>query len=96
MVSIPQVGSVLCGMALLLTASYAAAQAPNDLTHNRTIKGDVTRIDYAYYVVKEKDGWEVRVHADKTTQMMGQVKQGDHVEAEVTAAFHVLRMRPLP
>jgi len=27
---------------------------------------------------------------------MGQVKQGDHVEAEVTAEYHVLRMRPLP
>jgi hypothetical protein len=96
MISIPQVGSVLCGLALLLTASYASAQAPNDLTHNRTIKGDVSRIDYAYYVVKEKDGREVRVHADKTTQMMGQLKQGDRVEAEVTAENHILRMRPLP
>lgn len=96
MISIPKVGSVLCGMALLLTASFAVAQAPNDLTHNRTIKGDVTRIDYAYYVVKEKDGREVRVHADKTTQMMGQLRQGDRVEAEVNAENHILRMRPLP
>jgi len=96
MISIPQVGSVLCGMALLLTASYAAAQAPNDLTHNRTIKGDVTRIDYAYYVVKEKDGSEVRLHADKTTLMLGQLKQGDRVEAEVTEQNHALRMRSLP
>ena len=96
MISIPKVGSVLCGMALLLIASYAVAQAPNDLTHNRTIKGDVARIDYAYYVVKEKDGREVRVHADKTTLMMGQLKLGDRVEAEVTAENHVLRMRSLP
>ena len=96
MKSIPKVGSILCGMALLLTASYAVAQAPNDLTHNRTIQGDVARIDYAYYVVKEKNGGEVRVHADKTTQMMGQLKAGDHVEAEVTAENHILRMRPLP
>jgi len=95
MKSMSKVGSVLCGMALLLTASYAVAQAPNDLTHNRTITGDVTRIDYAYYVVKEKNGQEVRVHADKTTQMMGQLKPGDRVEAEVTAANHILRMRPL-
>ena len=92
MISIPQVGSVLCGLVLLMNVSHAAAQASNDLTHNRTIKGDVMRIEYAYYVVKEKDGREVRVHADKTTQMMGQLKQGDRVEAEVSAENHVLRM----
>ena len=58
MISIPQVGSVLCGLVLLLDVSHAAAtmQAPNDLTHNRTIMGDVTRVEHAYYVVKEKDG----------------------------------------
>ena len=95
MISMSKVGSVMCGMALLLTVSYAAAQAPNDLTHNRTITGDVTRIDYAYYIVKEKNGREVRAHADKTTQMMGQLKPGDRVEAEVTAENHILRMRPL-
>ena len=96
MVSIPQVGSVLCGIVLLMNLSHAAAQAPNDLTHNRTIKGDVMRVEYAYYVVKEKDGREVRLHADKTTQMMGQLKQGDRVEAEVTDQNHALRMRSLP
>ena len=96
MVSIPQVSSVLCGMVLLLSVSHAVAQAPNDLTRNRTIKGEVTHVEYAYYLVKEKDGREVRLHADKTTQMMGQLKQGDHVEAEVTDQNHALRMRPLP
>jgi hypothetical protein len=96
MVSIPQVASVLCGIVLLMNVSHAAAQAPNDLTHNRTIKGDVMRVEYAYYVVKEKDGREMRLHADKTTQMMGQLKQGDRVEAEVTDQNHALRMRSLP
>ena len=96
MISIPQVGSVLCGIVLLMNVSYAAAQAPNDLTHNRTIMGDVTRVEYAYYVVKEKDGREVRLHADKTTLMLGQLKQGDRVEAEVTEQNHALRMRSLP
>ena len=32
MVSISQVSSVLCGMVLLLNASHAVAQAPNELT----------------------------------------------------------------
>ena len=97
MISIPQAGSVLCGMVLLLNVSQASAtQAPNDLTHNRTIMGDVMRVEYAYYFVKEKDGKEVRLHADKTTLMLGQLKQGDRVEAEVTEQNHALRMRSLP
>ena len=96
MKSIYQVGSVLCGIVLLMNVSHAVAQAPNDLTHNRTITGDVMRVEYAYYVVKEKDGKEVRLHADKTTQMIGQLKQGDRIEAEVTDQNHALRMRSLP
>ena len=58
--------------------------------------GDVTRVEHAYYFVKEKDGREVRLHADKTTLMLGQLKQGDRVEAEVTEQNHALRMRSLP
>ena len=98
MLSIPQVGSVLCGLVILFNVSHATAstQAPIDLTHNRTILGDVMRIEYAYYFVKEKGGNEVRLHADKTTLMLGQLKQGDRVEAEVTEQNHVLRMRSLP
>lgn len=96
MISIPQISSVLCGMVLLLSMSHAVAQAPNDPTHHRMVKGDVMRLEYAYYVVKEKDGTEVRLHADKTTQMMGQLKPGDQVEAEVTDQNHALRMRQLP
>ena len=97
MLSIPQIGRALCGLVLLMDVSYAAAmQAPNDLTHNRTIIGDVKRVEYAYYFVKKQDGTEVRLHADNTTLMLGQLKAGDHVEAEVTEQNHALRMRALP
>ena len=98
MISILKVGRVLCGLVLLVNVSHVAAamQAPNDLSHNRTIMGDVMRVEYAYYFVKEKDGKEVRLHADKTTLMLGQLKQGDRVEAEVTEQNHALRMRSLP
>ena len=97
MLSNAQVASVLCGMVLLLNVSHAAAlQAPNDLTHTRTIEGDVMRVEYGYYFVKEKNGREVRLHADKSTQMMGQPKQGGRVEAEITDQNHALRMRSLP
>jgi len=39
----------------------------------------VTRVDYGYCLVMEKDGREVRLHADKTTLMLGQLKAGDRV-----------------
>ena len=98
MISISQVGGALCGLILVFNVSHATAamQAPNDLTHNRTVTGDVMRVEYAYYFVKEKGGKEVRLHADKTTLMLGQLKQGDRVEAEVTEQNHALQMRSLP
>jgi hypothetical protein len=97
MVSIPQVGSVLCGLVLLFNVSHAAAsmQAPNDFTHNRTVMGDLVRVEYGYYFLKGRDGKEVRLHADKTTLMFGQLKQGDRVEAEVTEQNHALQMRSI-
>ena len=60
------------------------------------IKGDLVRIDYADYVVKEKDGNEVRVHTDKKTQIMGQLKPGDRVEAKVDDQNRALTIRSLP
>jgi len=93
-------GLVMLPLAGLLSLTgnsgvMAAPQAPNDLTHNRTIIGDVMRVEYAYYFVKKKDGTEVRLHADNTTLMLGQLKAGDHVEAEVTEQNHALRFTPV-
>src|SRR5262245_41587316 len=96
MVSTLQVSSILCGLALLLSVAAAIAQAPNDPTRFRTIKGEVTHVGYAYYFVKEADGTELRMHTDNTTQMMGQLKLGDRIEAEVTDQNHARRMRQLP
>ena len=46
--------------------------------------GDQVRVEYGDYVVKGQDGKEVRLTTDKKTQMMGQLKKGDRVEAKVT------------
>jgi len=40
-----------------------------------------------------KDGKEVRLHTDKTTKMMGDVKKGDHIEAQVNTKNHALSIR---
>src|SRR3982074_281386 len=49
----------------------------------KTIKGELSRVEDGNYFVKVKDGKQVRLHTDKTTKMMGEVKKGDRIEAKV-------------
>ena len=101
MVSIPKVVSVLsCGVLLclgLFQAAHAADQeGASRLAQAQVIKGDLVRIDYGDYIVKDKDGKEVTVHVTNKTQMMGQLKKGDRVEAKVDNQNHALAIRSLP
>ena len=101
MLSITKVVGVLsCGV-LLCFGLYNAAHAVEEegasrLEQATVIKGDLVSIDYGDYVIKEKDGKEVRVHIDKKTQVMGQIKKGDRVEAKVDAKDNALLIRSLP
>lgn len=103
MYSITKVVSVLsCGVLLCLGLSQAAFAGLADeagasrLAQAKVIKGDLVRIDYGDYVVKDKDGQEVRVHMTNKTQTMGQLKKGDRVEAKVDDQNNALLIRPLP
>jgi hypothetical protein len=101
MLSITKVVSVLsCGVLLCLGLSQAAQAADevgaSRLEQAKVIKGDLVRIDYGDYVIKEKDGKEVRVHIDKKTQIMGQIKKGDRVEAKVDDQDSAMLIRSLP
>lgn len=101
MLSITKVVSVLsCGVLLCLGLSQAAQAAdgggPSRLEQAKVIKGDLVRIDYGDYFIKEKDGQEVLVHVDKKTQIMGQIKKGDRVEAKVDEKGSALLIRSLP
>ena len=60
------------------------------------IQGDVVRVEYGAYVVKEKDGKEVILETNKTTQMMGQIKQGDRIVARVNDQNHALSIQQVP
>ena len=98
MVSIPKVVGVLsCGVLLCLGLSQAAHAANEEgtsrLDQANVIKGDLVRIDYGEYFVKGQDGKEVRLTIDKKTQMMGQIKKGDRVEAKVNEQNHALVIR---
>jgi Cu/Ag efflux protein CusF len=59
----------------------------------KTIKGELFRIEDGNYFVKVKDGKEVRFHTDKATQMIGQMKKGDTIEAKVNEQNHALVIR---
>jgi hypothetical protein len=103
MYSITKVVSVLsCGVLLCLGLSQAAFAGLADeagtsrLAQAKVIKGDLVRIDYGDYIVKDKDGQEVRVHMTNKTQTMGQLKKGDRVEAKVDDQNNALLIRPLP
>ena len=95
MVSISKIVGVLsCGLVLCLWLSYPvkAENAPAS-SGSKTITGQLLRIEDGNYFVKVKDGKEVRFHTDKTTQMIGQMKKGDTIEAKVNEQDHALVIR---
>jgi uncharacterized protein YdeI (BOF family) len=59
----------------------------------KTITGELVRVKDGNYFVKMKSGKEVRMHTDKTTQMAGEVKKGDRIEAKMNAQNHALSIR---
>ena len=59
----------------------------------KTITGELFRVEDGNYFVKVKDGKEVRLHTDKTTQMTGEIKKGDRIEAQVNDQNHALSIR---
>ena len=60
---------------------------------SKTIKGELFRVEGGNYFVKIKDGKEVRLHTDKTTQVTGEIKKGDRIEANVNDQHHALSIR---
>ena len=85
--SIPKVIGVLsCGCLLGLGLSL---QGPH------TIRGEVWSVEPSSYFVKQYDGKQVRVHVDDTTQVIGRIGQGEHIEAKVTRENHALSIRQI-
>ena len=60
---------------------------------SQTIKGEVLRVEGETYFVKGPDGKEVRLHTDATTQKVGNIRQGDRIEADVNDQNHALSIR---
>jgi hypothetical protein len=80
------VGVLACGCVLGLSLSLQGLH---------TIKGEVWRVEPSAYYVKQYDGDQVRVHIDDTTQVVGRIGQGEHIEAKVTGENHALSIRSI-
>ena len=48
-----------------------------------TIKGELLRVENESYFIKKTDGKEAVLHVDRTTQMDGNIRQGDNIEAKI-------------
>jgi Cu/Ag efflux protein CusF len=59
----------------------------------KTITGELFRVKDGNYFVKVKDGKKVRLHTDQTTEMIGEIKKGDQIEAKVNKQNHALSIR---
>ena len=58
----------------------------------KEVKGEIVKVDGAYYVVREPSGAEVRMHVDDKTQKRSDLipKVGEHVIAKVDAKGHAI------
>ena len=96
-VSILSCGVLLClGLSQTVHAGLADEAGISRLAEAKVIKGDLVRVDYGDYIVKDSDGKEVRLHMSKKTQIMGQLSKGDRVEAKVDEKNNALSIRSLP
>jgi hypothetical protein len=58
-----------------------------------TIKGEVLRIKGEHFYVRRSDGKEMHLHTKPNTQMMGEFKKGDRIEAQVNDQNDALSIR---
>ena len=59
----------------------------------KMITGELLRVEGENYFVKGEDGKEVRMYTDKTTKKVGNIRQGDRIEAKMNDENHALSIR---
>ena len=62
---------------------------------DKTVRGEMMRVEGDNYFVKGGDGKEVRLHTDKTTQILRTIQQGDQIQARVNSQNHTLSIDSL-
>ncbi|WP_447968162.1 hypothetical protein [Nitrospira sp. M1] len=96
--------AVLLAMGLTLSATAFAGQemsAPESKSHEagmseaqgKTVEGELVAIDGEFYVLKDQEGKEQRLHVSPTTQKSEELQKGDMVTAKVTDQGHALSIQ---
>lgn len=58
-----------------------------------TVEGDVLQVEFDYVTVQRSDGEALKMHIDESTEMIGYVGRGQHVEAKLNQQKHALLIR---
>jgi uncharacterized protein YdeI (BOF family) len=58
------------------------------------VKGQLMQIEGEFYVLRDAEGKEVRVHVDKSTKMTGAANVGDILEVQRTLQGHAVMIKP--
>jgi hypothetical protein len=109
MVSISKVIGIMSGSFVLCLGLSTTTPAIDTLTEEleelekmetseplkgtHTIKGEVLHVERDNYLVKQSDGRQVRLQIDESTQMTGNISQGERIEARVYDEHHALSIR---
>lgn len=84
----------LAGVSDAWAADPAPQAAPDNTsttgTSSQTVKGEVVKIEGAYYVVKDQQGKEFRLLVSKDTEMAGVFKPGDKIEVQTSPIEHAM------
>ena len=83
-------GVAAVGLLLIASGAFAMEEGKQkqgsggmSTAAGQSVMGEVQKIDGQNYIVKDKSGQEVRFVVDKETQLQGQFKEGDSIEARI-------------
>ena len=83
-------GIAAVGLLLIASGAFALEEGKHQqgsagmsTAGGQSVQGELLKIEGQNYTVKDKSGEEVRFVVDKETQLKGQVKEGDTIEAKI-------------
>ena len=60
---------------------------------SQIIRGELVKIEGPYYVVRDAEGREIRLHVSRDTEMTGSFKPGDQIEAHASPMEHAMTIK---
>ena len=81
------------GVASLSFAGGAMAEKAEGVAPTpQALQGELLAIEGEFYVVKDQAGKEVRLHVDKSTEMIGSIAVGTTIQVKKTPTGHAISL----